>query len=237
MFKRARSSAVLAVLVLVAGFTIAACGSSSSGSSASASAGSGSAGAGAATTTTSAGSPGTRGRAGFTSLTTTQRSCLAAKGVTVPTGGSRGFGGGTFTRPAGAARPGGTSTTGGPGGGPGGGFSGAGAQGAHGGFGGANSKTAAAFKACGVSFGGGFRGGPGAAGRTGVKVSSTAITAFVACVNRHGYKLTHVNTSGKGAVLPASLQSNQKFITAARSCTSLLRPSGAPGGTAATTGG
>jgi hypothetical protein len=225
MFSRMRFGAVTAVLVLVAGFTIAACGSSSSSSSAGASS------AGAGTTTTSTGTSTTAGRGGFASLTTTQRSCLKAKGVTLPTGGAHGFGGaggtGTFTRPAGGfgggAPAGGTSTTGAPGGRPGG----------FGGAPGASTKFAAAFKACGVSFGGGFHGGFGAGGRTGA-VSSTAIKAFVACVDQHGYTVKNVNTSGQGAVLPASLQKNAKFLAAAKSCTSLLRRGGTAGGTATT---
>jgi hypothetical protein len=229
MFTRARTSAVTALLVLVAGLTIAACGSSSSSSSASASS------AGSGTATTSTGTSTTGGHGGLASLTATQRSCLKSKGVTLPAGGGHGFGGGTgtFTRPTGGfggTPPGGTSTTGAPSGGPGGGFGGAPGAGS-----GTGSKFAAAFKACGVSFGGGFRGagGFGAGGGTGAKVSATAIKAFVACVDKHGYKVIDVNTSGTGAVLPAGLQKNQKFLAAARSCTSLLRPSGA-GGTATT---
>jgi hypothetical protein len=241
MFKGARSSAVVALLVLVSGLAIAACGSSSSGSSASAS----SAGASTATTstgttttgTTTTGTTTTGGR-GFASLTATQRSCLKSKGVTLPSGGGfrGGAGTGTFTRPAGGfggTPPGGTSTTGtGRGGGPGGGgFGGGFAGGANG------SKDAAAFTACGVSFGGRFRGGFAAGGGAGAKVSTTAIKAFVSCVDQHGYKVTDVNTSGKGAVLPASLQTNKKFLAAARSCTSLLRPTAGVGGRTTTSSG
>ncbi len=232
MYTRARSRAAFALLVLVAGFAIAACGSSATKVSASASS------AGASTSTTSTGASATAGRGGFAGLTATQRSCLKAKGLTLPTGGGRGFGTpagtGTFTRPTGSftaptgTPPGGTSTTGGAGTRPGGGFPGGGGRGA----GGANAtKFAAAFKACGVSFGGGQRGSFGASAGAGssTQVSSTAIKAFVACVKQHGYDLTDVNTSGKGSVLPAALQKNKKFLAAATHCTSLLRSTGAGG--------
>jgi len=49
------------------------------------------------------------------------------------------------------------------------------------------------------------------------------------CVRQHGYSLPKPNFSGKGAVFPASVQSNPKFKSANRTCQSLLRPSGSPG--------
>ena len=82
----------------------------------------------------------------------------------------------------------------------------------------------AAFKACGANFG--FRGG---AGGFGGRISHTAITSFVTCVNQHGYKLPNPNFSGKGAIFPRSIETNAKFQAAAKSCQHLLipaRPSG-----------
>jgi hypothetical protein len=237
MNKGARSSAVVALLVIVAGLAIAACGSSSSSSS-------GSGSSAGSTSTSATGTSTTGGRGGFAALTTTQRSCLKSHGLTLPTGGFRGHPGtGTFTRPAGAPPAGGTSTTGGPGGGYGGGYGGGAPAGGGRGFfggGGANaSKFLTAAKACGVTFGGRFGAGAGGGfgGRGGAAVSSTALKKFVSCVNAHGYKLTGVNTSGTGEALPKSLQTNKKFLAAAKDCTQDLRPGGgAPTGTATTSG-
>jgi hypothetical protein len=219
MIKGARSSAVVALLVITAGLAIAACGSSSSSSASAGSAGS---------TSTSATGTSTTGRGGFAGLTATQQACLKSKGVTLPTGGfHRGSGTGTFTRPSGAPPGAGTSGTGGPGGG---GFGGAGGPGGDGFGGGGNSKFATAAKACGVTFGGRFGGGGGFA-RSGAaaKVSSVALKKFVTCVKAHGYELTGVNTSGSGSVLPKRLQTNKKFLAAAKNCLGDLRPSAGPG--------
>ncbi len=139
------------------------------------------------------------------------RACLKAHGVTLP------------NRRPGTNRP--------PGGGtPGGGLFGGGAGGG-GGFA-ANPKLRAAFQACGARF--------GAGGARRFRPSSTTVTAFVACVRRHGYNMPNPNLSGSGPVFPSSIRTDPKFIAAAKPCESLLvpqRPAGAPpaGGTTTTT--
>lgn len=115
-----------------------------------------------------------------------------------------------------------------PGSGPpagGGFFGGGGAAGAGGGVAGRfrlNPKTQAAFKACGADF---------PARRFSAVPRRTLITRFVTCVNQHGYKLPKPNLSGKGAVFPAKIASNPKFVSASRACRSVLTPgpAGAPG--------
>ena len=203
--------AVLVLGVLVASCALAACGSSSSGSS---------------TTTASSGS-GTPASSttGFAARRAKLVTCLKQHGVTLPnrpagaSGGAGGGGGGGFFGGggggAGGANPGGTN---------------AGAGGGRGGFFRNNPKDAAAFKACAADFGGGFR--PGAGGR--FRISHTAITNFVACVRKHGYNLPEPNFSGHGSIFPSNIRTNAKFEAAARSCSSLLRPPGAPGGSTGT---
>jgi hypothetical protein len=226
MSQGARSSAVVALLVIVAGLAIAACGSSSSSSSANASATTG----GSLTTSTgtsTTGGPGGRAGGFFTSLTATQKACLKSHGVTLRTGGGKGFGGrggtGTFTRPSGT--PTGAPPTGA------GGFGG-------GGFGGgASSKYATAFKDCDITVPtGGFHGRPGATGGAGgAKPTAAALKTFVACVDKHGYALkdSQLNTTGTGSILPKSLETNQQFLAAATPCEQDLfsggRSGGAPG--------
>lgn len=85
----------------------------------------------------------------------------------------------------------------------------------------ADPKFRAAFQACG---GRAFR-GRGFAGRA--RFNHAAVTKFVACVKQHGYTLPAPNFSG-GPIFPASIERNAKFLTAARACQSLLRPSGPP---------
>jgi hypothetical protein len=140
--------------------------------------------------------------------------CLKAHGVTPP------------------ARPGG-GTPGGPGGYGGGG---PGVFGGGGGGGGApgsgpnrpgfrsNPKFQAAVKACG---GGGFP-----SRRAGGTPQRAAIESFVTCVRKHGYTLPQPNFSGHGAIFPAKIAADAKFRAASKSCVSLLRPPGAPSGSA-----
>lgn len=89
-----------------------------------------------------------------------------------------------------------------------------------------NPKLAAAIQACG---GGRFFG----AGRR-ARISHQAITAFVSCVRKHGYPtMPNPNFSGTGPVFRSSIRTNPKFVTASKSCASLLTPpawSGAPAG-------
>ena len=201
----------MALVTLVAGGALAACGSASSGSStssttASASSGSSTTGGGSAT------GPNSARRAQLVS-------CLKAHGVTLP------------TRPAGSPPPGGA------GGGTGTGTTGTGTTPRRGFFfggGGARNispKMQAAFKACGAQFGFG-RGG----GAFGGRLSHTAITSFVTCVNKHGYKLPAPNFSGKGPIFPRSIETNAKFQAAAKSCQHLLIPARPSGGTSTTSG-
>jgi hypothetical protein len=105
----------------------------------------------------------------------------------------------------------------------GGGFSGGGGGGFFG-----NSKFRTAFKDCGGSFGH-FR--PGARGASARRFSAATLDKFVSCVRKHGYKLPKPNTSGGGSIFPRSIESNKKFVAAARSCASLLRPTAPATGT------
>lgn len=215
---RSRRVAV-ALVTLVAGGALAACGSASSTSSTSsttASASSGSSSGSGSGTSTTGGGPNSAKRAQLVS-------CLKSHGVTLP------------SRPAGAggAPPGG----GAPPAGGGTGTTGTGTTPRRGFFfggGGARNispKLQAAFKACGANFG--FRGG---AGGFGGRISHTAITSFVTCVNQHGYKLPSPNFSGKGAIFPRSIETNAKFQAAAKSCQHLLIPARPSGGTSTTSG-
>jgi hypothetical protein len=129
------------------------------------------------------------------------RACLAKHGVTLP------------------ARRSGTGPPAGGGGGGGGGLFGAG--------GGANRfannpKFAAALRAC-----GGTAVRPGQTRR--FQLSHAAITKFVTCVRQHGFNMPSPNFSGKGAVFPASIRTNPKFLTASKACASLLVPGGSGG--------
>jgi hypothetical protein len=132
-----------AVLAAACIFAVAACGSSSS------------------STSTSAASAAAGGAhpVGL-KLTTSQRSCLKKHGVTLPTGGFGGRGGGgRFTGGRGGTPPKGTKFPAGArrrgtGGAP---------PGARSGFS-HNSAQSAALQACGVSFGSRVGGGPGGAG-------------------------------------------------------------------------
>jgi len=215
---RSRRVAV-ALVTLVAGGALAACGSASSASSTSsttASASSGSSSGSGSGTSTTGGGPNSARRAQLVS-------CLKSHGVTLPSR-PAGAGGGP---PGGGAPPagGGTGTTG-TGTTPRRGFF----------FGGSGArnispKLQAAFKACGANFG--SRGG---AGGFGGRISHTAITSFVTCVNQHGYKLPSPNFSGKGPIFPRSIETNAKFQAAAKSCQHLLIPARPSGGTSTTSG-
>jgi len=217
---RSRRVAV-ALVTLIAGGALTACGSSSSSSNttssttASASASTSGSGSGAA------GGPNSARRAQLVS-------CLKAHGVTLP------------SRPPGSGPPPGSSGSGsggGTGSGSGGGTGTTGTTtGPRRGFfggGGANitPKMRAAFQACGARFGFGA-GGRGFRGR----ISHTAITNFVTCVKQHGYKLPAPNFSGKGPIFPQSIESNSKFQAAAKSCQHLLVPARPSGGTSTTSG-
>jgi hypothetical protein len=203
-----RRPLTLAVAVAVAALCVAACGSSSNAGTTKST-----------STAAAAGGTGVAARSKFVA-------CLKAHGVTLPA-----------RPPSGGTRPPGTGT--GPGSGqrpPGGGgffFFGGGGAGPAGGAGGAaargrfdNPKFQAAFKACG---GGSFP-------RRRFTLSHTAVSSFVACVRKHGYKLPAPNFSGKGPVFPAKIESNKAFQAAAKPCVSLLRPPGAPGGAGAAGG-
>jgi hypothetical protein len=139
------------------------------------------------------------------------RKCLAQHGVTLP------------ARPGGARRrPNGTPPAGG---GLFGGGGGAGNRFAN------NPKLAAAFRACG---GFAFRGG-----QRRFQISHATITKFVACVRAHGFAaMPSPNFSGKGPVLPASIRTNPKFLSASKACANLLVRPGAgaapPSGTGST---
>jgi hypothetical protein len=137
-------------------------------------------------------SPGSGGSASSTSSAqaragTSSRSalsaCLKRHGLTLPAGragGAPGNGGAAGgAPPAGGTPPaGGAPPSAAPGNGaPGGGFSGAG-----------GAKLRAAFKACGAS----LPNRPQGAG-----FSKAAITAYVACVRKHGYHLPAPNLTGK----------------------------------------
>ncbi|MGH2859246.1 MAG: hypothetical protein ACRDMJ_17370 [Solirubrobacteraceae bacterium] len=90
----------------------------------------------------------------------------------------------------------------------------------------ANPKFRAALKACG---GGRFAPGGRFGGGRGFRPSHAAVVKFVACVRKHGYALPTPNLSGRGSIFSPSIARKPQFQTAARACTSLLRPSGSPG--------
>jgi hypothetical protein len=212
-------------VALIAGLVLAACGGSSGASSKTASTGSG----------TSSSSPGTTRTGGFSANRSKLATCLKQHGVTLPSGGfgAGRFGGGTGPSGVSGFRPGGFGGTGATGVRPGGfrRFGATGPSGA-GGFAGGNSKFAAALKACGAGFGGGGFGG-GGFGRPGgaATFSATsaadraAVTKYVACVRKHGFKLPSPNFSGKGPVFSSTQvdRSNPKFVAASAACQSLLK--------------
>jgi hypothetical protein len=210
----------VALVTLVAGGALAACGSASSSSTTTSST--------TASASASGSSPGAAAGGGANSARRTQLvSCLKAHGVSLP------------ARPAGGFRPpaGGGSGSGGGTGTTGTGTSTTPRRGFLFGGGGANitPKMRAAFQACGAQFG--FAGGGGAfRGR----ISHTAITSFVTCVNQHGYKLPAPNFSGKGPIFPRNIETNAKFQAASKACQHLLIPSrpsgGSSGGTSTTSG-
>lgn len=210
----------MALVTLVAGGALAACGSASSSSNTTSST---TASASASGSSSSSGAAG----GGANSARRAQLvSCLKSHGVTLP------------SRPAGSPPPGGggsgtgTGTTG----------TGTGTTPRRGFFfggGGARNispKMQAAFKACGAQFG--FRGG--ARGGFGGRISHTAITSFVTCVKQHGYNLPAPNFSGKGPIFPRNIETNAKFQAASKACQHLLippRPSGGSGTGTSTTSG
>lgn len=161
----------------------------------------------AAAAANSSGSTSSSGAASSAANRTKLTACLKAHGVTLP------------ARPAGARRPpkggaGGTGRTGG--------FFFGGGAGNGGGRLANNPKLRAAFQACG--------GGRGFGGQRRFTISHSLINKFATCVKQHGYTLPKPNFSGKGPVFPASIEKNKKFQAAAKSCTTILRPAGAPGG-------
>ncbi|HWD64742.1 MAG TPA: hypothetical protein VG405_06170 [Solirubrobacteraceae bacterium] len=192
----------LLILVVAGSLAIAACGSSSGG--------------GTKTSTTASAS----------SNRAKLAACLKQHGVTLPTRrpGAAGGGGGYFGGSSGTTGSG-APPTGGAGAPPAGGFGGSAGSGA--GPYRNSSKFRTAFKACGGSFGQ-FRSG---AGRARGRFSAAVLDKFVTCVRKHGYDLPKPNTSGSGAIFPRSIESNKKFQAAAKSCTSVLRPSTPPGTT------
>lgn len=210
----------MALVTLVAGGALAACGTASSSSGTT---------TGTTASASSSGSSSSAAAGGANSARRTQLvSCLKAHGVTLP---SRPPGGGP--PPSGGSGSGsGTGTTG-TGTRPRGGFFfGGGAGGARN----ISPKMQAAFKACGAQFG--FRRGAGGAFRG--RISHTAINNFVTCVKQHGYNLPAPNFSGKGSIFPRSVETNAKFQAASRACSHLLIPArpggGSSGGTSTTSG-
>jgi hypothetical protein len=136
--------------------------------------------------------------------------CLKSHGVTLPAGAGR------------FRRFGATGASGPRGGGRflfGGGGRPAGATGGFGGGFAANPKFAAAIRACG---GANFtrRFNPAEIAKLRAQRNAT-IKSFASCVGNHGFKITP-NTSGTGPVLSSSLQTNKKFLAAAKPCESIL---------------
>ena len=208
-----RAAIAVALPALALALTVAACGSSSTPKPAA------KASAGTATTTTTAG--GVRSAA-FTT-------CLKQHGVALPgrRGGFRNGRGGLFGG-GGAPGAGGTPPYG----------TGAAPRTGQGGYNGGgffrrDPKLGQALQACAKDLPAGFRGrfGPGAArGPRRSRFSAATLNSFVACVKRHGYTLPKPNTSGTGPVFPTSIQSNKRFLAAAKSCTGILRPESGPDG-------
>ena len=209
----------VALITLVAGGALAACGSASSSSSTTTSTTASASASGSASGSAAGGGPNSARRAQLVS-------CLKAHGVTLP---SRPPGG--SPPPAAGGSGTGTSTTGT-------GTSTTPRRGFFFGGGGARNispKMQAAFKACGARFGFGAGGGAFRG-----RISHTAINSFVACVKQHGYNLPAPNFSGKGPIFPRNIESNTKFQAAAKSCQHLLippRPSGGSSGGTSTASG
>ena len=226
MFDNSSRRVAVAIATIAAGGLLAACGSASSGSSASAT----------SSTTASASAAGTGGSTTGGTTGSARRAqlvaCLKTHGVTLP------------ARPAGSGPPPGAAGGSGSSGGSGGTGTGTSTTPRRGFFfgggpGGPNisPKMRAAFQACGARFGFGA-GGRGFRGR----LSHTAITNFVKCVNQHGYKLPAPNFSGNGPIFPRNIETNAKFQAAAKSCQNLLVParpggSGSGSGSTSTTSG
>lgn len=142
--------------------------------------------------------------------------CLGKQGIKLPPRppgppGAPGAGSGPG-RPGGPGR--GLFGGGGPGGGPGGTRAGR------------SPKIRAALQKCGLSFGRGrfARNSP---------AFRQAVTNYVECVRKHGFKLPAPNFSGHGAVFKASQvnRNDPKFVAASSQCRGLLR-FGPPGGAA-----
>jgi hypothetical protein len=151
----------------------------------------------------SSGSAGTAGASTPSASRSTLAACLKKHGVTLPA-----------RRPGGGGPPGGAPGAGGPPAG-GGGFAGGA---------GANPKFRAAFQAC---------GGRRRAGSTSNPSFRAAVVKYVTCVRQHGYNLPNPNFTGKGSVFSAKIRSDPKFVSASKSCQSLLagpRPAAQAGG-------
>jgi hypothetical protein len=183
---------LLLAATLLAGVALAACGSTSKHSNASA----------------SSGASASAARGGTTAAKLV--ACLKSHGVALPAG-------------AGQFRRFGATGASGPRGFRGGGLFGGGRRFGATGRAGAglasNPKLAAAFRACG---GGNFAGRFSPAQIAKLRSQrDAAIKSFASCVARHGYTITP-NISGTGPVLSPSLQTNKKFLAAAKPCESLL---------------
>lgn len=233
---RRRSRLALALIAaLLAALVVSACGSSNSGGSSKS----------ASNKTASTTSTSSTSAAGNTTSRTAFASCLKQHGVTLPKGfgrfnrGAGAPGTGTGTTPSGTGSP----PSGAPNGAAGGGFPGGGGGGFAGGFGAGNSKFAKAFQACRSKLGSsGFgpgrfgRGGPGGRGGFGLRFSATTLKSYVACIRKNGYAaMPNPNTTGKGSVFPAKVETNAKFKTANVKCETILRrafrpPAGGAGG-------
>ena len=200
----------MALVTLVAGGALAACGSSSSSSSTTAS-------ASASASTSGAAAGGAAGSARRGQLV----SCLKAHGVTLP------------SRPAGAPPAGGGTGTG-----TGTGTTTTPRRGFLFGGGGANITPAmrAAFQACGARFGFGAGGGAfrGRISHTAINNFVACVKK-----NGYP-QMPSPNFSGKGPIFPRSVETNAKFQAASRTCQHLLipsRPSGGSSGSTSTTSG
>jgi len=191
-----RLATPLSVLALLgAAVALAACGSSSSGGS--------SAGTGTSTTAGAAGNQ----SAAFQKF----QDCLKQNGVTLPSRGQRGAGGGYGPPPGGGTGTNGAPPAGGTGTPP------AGAPGA--GFGANNPKMAAAMKACAKlrpkgSFGAGRRAG-GAGGQQNIK----AFTPYLTCLKDKGLD---VKVSDGFNALRGLKQGDPKVQAALRACQSKI---------------
>lgn len=200
---------VATLVLLLSSLLLAACGGGSSAGTTSSTA----AASGASSKQTAPGQSGQPG-ARFSAL----RECLKKSGITLPE--RKAFKAGQKRPPAG------------------GGFFGGG-----GGKGGSptlpkgvtQAQFQAALRKCG---GGRFGGGTGAAGgrfgRTSSPAFRAALTKFASCMRENGVNVPTPNVSGKGPVFNTDgLNTNgEKFKTAQRKCSSLLRV--APGGTGGT---